>query len=214
MSTIAPVVLVILDGFGINPRKEGNAIANASMPNFNAFLRSYPAASLSMSGVDVGLPAGQMGNSEVGHMILGAGRVVYQDLTLIHKDIEDGKFYSNSVLLDALRKTKAARGRLHLMGLLGDGGVHSHQRHMEALLEMAKREKVGAVSLTMLTKTLRQLERGGLVKRTVYPPVPPRVDYRLTRLGDTSLKTRLWFWKSRSVIRANTSWSLPVKVRP
>jgi 2,3-bisphosphoglycerate-independent phosphoglycerate mutase len=147
LSTIAPVVLVILDGFGINPRKEGNAIANASMPNFNAFLRNYPAASLSMSGVDVGLPAGQMGNSEVGHMILGAGRVVYQDLTLIHKDIEEGKFYSNSVLLDALRKTKAARGRLHLMGLLGDGGVHSHQRHMEALLEMAKREKINAVYL-------------------------------------------------------------------
>ena len=142
-----PVILVILDGFGINPRKEGNAIANASMPHMDALLRRYPTASLSMSGLDVGLPAGQMGNSEVGHMILGAGRIVYQDLTLIHKDIEDGGFYNNKILIDALRKTRDRGGRLHLMGLLGDGGVHSHQRHMEALIEMARREKVDTVYL-------------------------------------------------------------------
>jgi 2,3-bisphosphoglycerate-independent phosphoglycerate mutase len=142
-----PVVLIILDGFGINPRKEYNAIANASTPNLDALLRGYPNSQLSMSGVDVGLPAGQMGNSEVGHMILGAGRIVYQDLTLIHKDIDAGTFYQNKVLLDALRRTKAESGRLHLMGLLGDGGVHSHQRHMEAIMEMAKREMVGQVYL-------------------------------------------------------------------
>jgi 2,3-bisphosphoglycerate-independent phosphoglycerate mutase len=100
-----------------------------------------------MSGVDVGLPAGQMGNSEVGHMILGAGRIVYQDLTLIHKDIDDGNFYKNQILLDALRKTKEQGGRLHLLGLLGDGGVHSHQRHMEAIIVMAGREKIGNVYL-------------------------------------------------------------------
>ena len=147
MTTSSPVVLIILDGFGINPRKEYNAVANAAKPNLDALLRDYPNSRLSMSGVDVGLPPGQMGNSEVGHMILGAGRIVYQDLTLIHKDIDDGKFYQNPVLLDALRKTKAASGRLHLMGLLGDGGVHSHQRHMEAILEMAKREMVGQVYL-------------------------------------------------------------------
>jgi 2,3-bisphosphoglycerate-independent phosphoglycerate mutase len=141
------VVLIILDGFGINPRKEYNAIANATTPNLDALLRDYPNAKLSMSGVDVGLPAGQMGNSEVGHMILGAGRVVYQDLTLIHKDIDEGTFYHNRVLLDALRKTKANSDRLHLMGLLGDGGVHSHQRHMDAILEMAKREQLGQVYL-------------------------------------------------------------------
>jgi len=141
------VVLIILDGFGINPRKEYNAIANASTPNLDALLRGYPNSKLSMSGVDVGLPAGQMGNSEVGHMILGAGRIVYQDLTLIHKDIDDGTFYQNQVLLDALRRTKAKSGRLHLMGLLGDGGVHSHQRHMEAIMEMAKREMIGQVYL-------------------------------------------------------------------
>jgi 2,3-bisphosphoglycerate-independent phosphoglycerate mutase len=141
------VILVILDGFGINSRKEGNAIANASTPNLDALLKNYPNSRLSMSGVDVGLPEGQMGNSEVGHMILGAGRIVYQDLTLIHKDIDDGAFYNNPVLLDALRKTKAASDRLHLMGLLGDGGVHSHQRHLEAIIEMARREQVGEVYL-------------------------------------------------------------------
>lgn len=147
MSNTEPVVLVILDGFGINPRKEGNAVANASKPNLDALLRDYPNSRLSMSGLDVGLPAGQMGNSEVGHMILGAGRIVYQDLTLIHKDIDEGTFYTNKVLLDALRKTKAGSGRIHLMGLLGDGGVHSHQRHMEAILEMARREQIGNVYL-------------------------------------------------------------------
>ena len=147
MSKVQPVVLVILDGFGINPRKEYNAIANANTPNLDALLRDYPNSRLSMSGVDVGLPAGQMGNSEVGHMILGAGRIVYQDLTLIHKDIDEGKFYSNVVLLESLRKTKAKSDRLHLMGLLGDGGVHSHQRHMEALLEMATRERLAHVYL-------------------------------------------------------------------
>jgi len=141
------VVLIILDGFGINPRKDYNAIANASKPNLDALLGNYPNSKLSMSGVDVGLPAGQMGNSEVGHMILGAGRIVFQDLTLIHKDIDEGSFYHNAVLLDALRKTKAKSDRLHLMGLLGDGGVHSHQLHMEAILEMAKREKLGQVYL-------------------------------------------------------------------
>jgi 2,3-bisphosphoglycerate-independent phosphoglycerate mutase len=145
--TRQPVVLIILDGFGINPRKEGNAVANASMPNMDTFVRNYPHASLSMSGLDVGLPEGQMGNSEVGHMILGAGRIVYQDLTLIHKSIDEGSFSSNNVLLEAMRKAKEKSGRLHLMGLLGDGGVHSHQRHMEALIEMARREKIGNIYL-------------------------------------------------------------------
>ena len=92
MATKQPVILVVLDGFGINPRKEGNAVANASKPNLDSLLRNYPNSRLSMSGLDVGLPEGQMGNSEVGHMILGAGRIVYQDLTLIHKDIDEGNF--------------------------------------------------------------------------------------------------------------------------
>jgi len=147
VSLVRPLILVILDGFGINPRKDGNAIANASMRNLDELLKNYPNSRLSMSGADVGLPDGQMGNSEVGHMILGAGRIVYQDLTLIHKDIDEGNFYKNPVLLDAMRKTKARSGRLHLMGLLGDGGVHSHQRHLEALIEMARREGVKSVYL-------------------------------------------------------------------
>ena len=142
VSTVHPVVLVILDGFGINPRKEGNAIAHAATPNLNLLLANYPNARLSMSGTDVGLPPGQMGNSEVGHMILGAGRIVYQDLTLIHKDIDEGRFFDNGVLLDALRRAKAKSDRLHLLGLLGDGGVHSHQLHMEAIMELAKRERI------------------------------------------------------------------------
>jgi 2,3-bisphosphoglycerate-independent phosphoglycerate mutase len=147
VATNQPVILVVLDGFGINPKKEGNAIANASMPNMDALLRNYPTSSLSMSGLDVGLPDGQMGNSEVGHMILGAGRIVYQDLTLIHKDIDEGNFDKNPIILNALKTTRAGGARLHLMGLLGDGGVHSHQRHMEALIKMARREKVGPVYL-------------------------------------------------------------------
>jgi 2,3-bisphosphoglycerate-independent phosphoglycerate mutase len=147
LSPPQPVILIILDGFGINTRKEGNAIANAATPHLDALLKNYPNSRMSMSGIDVGLPAGQMGNSEVGHMILGAGRIVYQDLTLIHKDIDEGGFYKNPVLLEALRKTKEQSSRLHLMGLLGDGGVHSHQRHMEALIEMARQEKLGHVYL-------------------------------------------------------------------
>jgi 2,3-bisphosphoglycerate-independent phosphoglycerate mutase len=147
VSTAHPVILVILDGFGINPRKDGNAVANAAMRNWEALLRTYPNSRLSMSGADVGLPDGQMGNSEVGHMILGAGRIVYQDLTLIHKEIDEGIFYKNHALLEAMRKTKERSGRLHLLGLLGDGGVHSHQRHMEALIEMARRERVAQTYL-------------------------------------------------------------------
>ena len=147
MGTKPPVILVILDGFGINPKKEGNAIANASMPNMDALKSNYPTSSISMSGVDVGLPDGQMGNSEVGHMILGAGRIVYQDLTLIHKDIDTRTFFSNQVLLKAMRTTKEKKGRLHFLGLLGDGGVHSHQSHLEALMEMARRERVESVYL-------------------------------------------------------------------
>jgi len=142
-----PVILVVLDGWGINPRKEGNAILQASTPNMDALAKRYPSSSISISGLDVGLPEGQMGNSEVGHMHLGAGRVIYQDLTLIHQAIDDGKFFSNPVFLDAMRRVKQSGGRLHLMGLLSDGGVHSHQRHLEALIDLGVREKVGEIFL-------------------------------------------------------------------
>ena len=142
-----PIVLIIIDGWGINPRREGNAIMQAATPNIDRLARAYPSTQISISGLDVGLPDGQMGNSEVGHMHLGAGRVIYQDLTLIHRALDDGSFYSNLVFRHAFSRLKSAGGRLHLMGLLGDGGVHSHQRHLEGLLELASREKVAAVFL-------------------------------------------------------------------
>ncbi len=142
-----PLVLIVIDGWGINPRREGNAIAQASTPNMDRLARAYPSTQISISGLDVGLPDGQMGNSEVGHMHLGAGRVVFQDLTLIHRAIDDGSFFSNPVFRKALDAVKKSRGRLHLIGLLGDGGVHSHQRHLEALIELASREKVPAIFL-------------------------------------------------------------------
>jgi 2,3-bisphosphoglycerate-independent phosphoglycerate mutase len=142
-----PIVLIVLDGWGINPRREGNAIQQAAKPCFDRLTKRYPATSISISGLDVGLPDGQMGNSEVGHMHLGAGRVVYQDITLIHRAIDDGGFFANETLLGAMRAARRRQGRLHLMGLLGDGGVHSHQRHLEALIELAQKEKCGPVYL-------------------------------------------------------------------
>ena len=142
-----PLILIVLDGWGINPRPEGNAIAKAATPVMDRLVAQFPSTQISISGLDVGLPDGQMGNSEVGHMHLGAGRIVYQDLTLIHKAIDDGTFFSNPVFKSAFDSVKKSGGRLHLMGLLGDGGVHSHQRHLEALIEFAKREKIKSVYL-------------------------------------------------------------------
>ncbi len=143
--SLRPLLLVILDGWGINPRTEGNAIALAQTPVYDSLLRVYPHTTLNASGESVGLPEGQMGNSEVGHLNIGAGRIVYQDLTRIDKAIEDGAFYRNPVLLECMHKTRSASGRLHLMGLLSDGGVHSHINHLFALLEIAKRAGVQEV---------------------------------------------------------------------
>ena len=131
---------MILDGWGINTRQEGNAIALANTPVYNSLLNEFPHTRLDASGESVGLPDGQMGNSEVGHLNIGAGRVVYQDLTMINKSIQDGEFYNNPVFLETFRKVKLSSGRLHLMGLLSDGGVHSHINHLFALLDMAKKE--------------------------------------------------------------------------
>ncbi|TWJ17610.1 2,3-bisphosphoglycerate-independent phosphoglycerate mutase [Geobacter argillaceus] len=134
-----PLLLMILDGWGINPNRENNAVAQADTPNLSSCLKEYPHTRILTSGMAVGLPEGQMGNSEVGHLNIGAGRVVYQDLTRISKAISDGDFFENPVLLDCLKRTKAAGGRLHLAGLLSDGGVHSHNTHLYGLLELAKR---------------------------------------------------------------------------
>src|SRR4030065_575619 len=134
------LILIILDGWGINTRQEGNAIALAETPVYNSLLNEFPHTILDASGESLGLPDGQMCNSEVGHLNIGAGRVVYQDLTLINKSIKDGEFHKNPVFLETFHKVKLSSGRLHLMGLLSDGGVHSHVTHLFALLDMAKKE--------------------------------------------------------------------------
>lgn len=140
-----PVMLMILDGFGLSERTEGNAIASARTPNLDRLFSSYPHSSLEASGMSVGLPEGQMGNSEVGHLNIGAGRIVYQDLTRITKSIIDGDFFKNPVLLDAISNVTTKNSSLHLMGLLSDGGVHSHNSHLYAILELAKKQGVKKV---------------------------------------------------------------------
>lgn len=137
--------MAILDGWGLCAKMEGNAIACAETPNMDDFLARYPNCSLVCSGEEVGLPEGQMGNSEVGHLNIGAGRVVYQDFTRINRAVRDGSFGQNKVLLRAIKYAKEQGTALHLMGLLSDGGVHSHIRHLFALLELAKREKLEQV---------------------------------------------------------------------
>jgi len=133
-----PILLLILDGYGISRNKEGNAIAAARTPNLDRLFSSYPHCELDSSGESVGLPEGQMGNSEVGHLNIGAGRIVYQDLTRITKSIHDGELKKNSILLEAINIVKSKGSSLHFMGLLSDGGVHSHISHLYALLALAK----------------------------------------------------------------------------
>jgi 2,3-bisphosphoglycerate-independent phosphoglycerate mutase len=134
-----PVVLVICDGWGVRDETRGNAIALAKTPNYRRMLAEYPSTTLRASGEDVGLPAGQMGNSEVGHLNLGAGRMVPQDILRIDLEIRDGSFFRNPALLGACEAAKARGTALHLMGLVSDGGVHSHENHLFALLELASR---------------------------------------------------------------------------
>lgn len=135
-----PVALLILDGFGLRDETYGNAVAQAKKPNYDRLWNSYPHTTLQASGLAVGLPEGQMGNSEVGHLNIGAGRVVYQDLTRITKAIQEGEFFRNETLLKAINHCKEKGKKLHLFGLLSDGGVHSHISHLYAILELAKRE--------------------------------------------------------------------------
>ena len=137
-----PVVLMILDGYGLNDKVEGNAVAQANTPVMDSLMKEYPFVHGNASGMAVGLPEGQMGNSEVGHMNMGAGRIVYQELTRITKEIQDGDFFKNEALLKAIDNCKKNNSALHLMGLLSDGGVHSHITHLFGLLEMAKKEGV------------------------------------------------------------------------
>jgi len=139
---VTPTLLLILDGFGLAPAGPGNAVSLARTPVLDGLFKKYPHTSLACSGRAVGLPDGFMGNSEVGHMNIGAGRIVYQDMTRIDIAMEDGSFAANPVLLDLCAKAKAGSGRLHLMGLVSDGGVHSHQNHIHALVALAKAQGV------------------------------------------------------------------------
>ncbi len=134
-----PLALIIMDGFGINPSEYGNAIKAAKTPNISGLLSSCPNTAINASGMAVGLPDGQMGNSEVGHTNIGAGRIVYQELTRITKSIQDGDFFTNPTLRAAMEDCKEKGTALHLIGLLSDGGVHSHNTHLYALVEMAKK---------------------------------------------------------------------------
>lgn len=171
-------VLLILDGWGIAPEGPGNAVKLADTPNMDKVFSEYPMTSLACSGRDVGLPTGFMGNSEVGHMNIGAGRIVYQDMTRIDLAIEDKSFFKNPVLLDIMNKVKESGGKLHLLGLVSDGGVHSHQNHIDQLLKMAKEQEVpktfvhafmdgrdtaptsGAGYIEKLMRTMKDMEYG------------------------------------------------------
>ena len=156
-----PVVLVVFDGWGLSESRDRNAIRLARTPTYRELLNRYPHGALATSGEAVGLPAGQMGNSEVGHMNLGAGRVVYQDLTRIDRSIRSGAFFRNPALAAALTRCAGDRHALHLVGLVSDGGVHSHQQHLVALLEMAARLGVARVFVHAITDGRDTAPTGG-----------------------------------------------------
>lgn len=146
-----PYALIIMDGYGLAPAGKGNAISVNGSKNVAEFIKKYPSSSLGASGLSVGLPQGQMGNSEVGHMNIGAGRIVYQDLTRISKSILDGDFFKNPALIKAMDSAKNNRKKLHIWGLLGPGGVHSHSEHLYALLKMAKERGLGEAYIHCFT---------------------------------------------------------------
>ena len=145
-----PIVLTIMDGFGFNDEQKVNAIYAAKTPNLDDIFANHPTTKIGASGLDVGLPDGQMGNSEVGHTNIGAGRVVYQELTRITKSISDGDFFTNPTFLEAINNAKKNDGALHLLGLLSDGGVHSHIEHLYALVELARRNGLERVYIHAL----------------------------------------------------------------
>ena len=145
MGTKKPAVLMILDGYGLNEKTEGNAVALANTPVMDKLMAECPFVKGNASGMAVGLPDGQMGNSEVGHLNMGAGRIVYQELTRITKEIQDGTFFENPALLVAVKTVETNDSALHMFGLLSDGGVHSHNTHLYGLLELAKRNGLSKV---------------------------------------------------------------------
>jgi 2,3-bisphosphoglycerate-independent phosphoglycerate mutase len=157
-----PLVLIVLDGWGIRAERDHNAIALARTPVYDALCSRYPRAQLIASGEAVGLPDGQMGNSEVGHTNMGAGRIVYQDLTRIDKSIRDGEFFANPVLAAAIDRCAGGAHALHFLGLVSDGGVHSSQRHLHALIEMAASRKVSNVFVHAITDGRDTSPTGGI----------------------------------------------------
>lgn len=218
-----PFVLIIMDGWGINPRKEGNAIALARTPNLDQLAGRWPHTAVRTSGVAVGLPEGQMGNSEVGHQNIGAGKRVLQDYTRVSESIEDGSFYRNPAFLSAIEHVKKHAARLHICGLLGDGGVHAHASHLEALLRLACMHEVEEVFLHIFTDGRDSSPTGGvefmqrLQARTseIYPEHPAQVatvtgryyamdrDNRWDRTGSTYFAmTRGEGQRARSAVEA------------
>jgi 2,3-bisphosphoglycerate-independent phosphoglycerate mutase len=148
---IRPVALIVMDGYGCNPRRDGNAVEAANRPVLNSLWEHYPHTEIRASGLAVGLPEGQMGNSEVGHLNLGAGKVIYQDFTEISRAIQDGSFFEKEALLGAMQHVLERDSALHIMGLIGPGGVHAYPTHLYAVLEMAKRRGVERVFLHVFT---------------------------------------------------------------
>jgi len=157
-----PFVLIVMDGWGINPRKEGNAIALANTPNIDKLARVWPHTAVKTSGEAVGLPEGQMGNSEVGHQNIGAGKRVLQDYTRVSESIKDGTFFQNPALLKAIEHVKKNSSQLHICGLLGDGGVHAHETHLEALLRLAQMHDVEHVYVHSFTDGRDTSPTGGV----------------------------------------------------
>ena len=151
MMNISRVLLTILDGAGLRDEVKGNAFKQAKKANFDYLWNNYPHTELLASGQDVGLPKGQMGNSETGHLNIGAGRIVYQPLELINKSIDDRSFYENEVLLDVMKYAKNNSKKLHFIGLISDGGVHSHINHLKNLLKMAKSNNVEEIYMHLIT---------------------------------------------------------------
>ena len=157
-----PFVLIVMDGWGINPRKEGNAIALARTPNIDRLAREWPHTAVKTSGAAVGLPEGQMGNSEVGHQNIGAGKRVLQDYTRVSESIRDGSFFSNPALLKAIEHVKKNSSQLHICGLLGNGGVHAHESHLEALLRLAHMHDIERVYIHSFTDGRDTSPTGGI----------------------------------------------------
>ena len=157
-----PFVLIIMDGWGINPRKDGNAIALARTPNLDELAKRWPHTAVRTSGLAVGLPEGQMGNSEVGHQNIGAGKRVLQDYTRVSESIKDGSFYQNPALLKAIEHVKRNGSRLHICGLLGDGGVHAHSSHLEALLRLAAMHNIDEIYIHSFTDGRDSSPTGGI----------------------------------------------------